>query len=97
MALARNVEYEMDELVSKMLDKGPSAVPCPSGMPLSEYRELQAIIDDVIEMYHPIEWSVPWQANPYPSSKFTLMDHIENRDYEAARNLLLVCGYPSLA
>ena len=97
MALARNVEDNMDELVSKMLEQGPSEVPCPPGMPLSEFRELQEVIGEVIEMYHPIERSVPWQPNPYPSSKFTLMDHIKNRDYEAARNLLLVCGYPSLA
>lgn len=97
MALAWNVEDDMDELVSEMLEKGPDAVPCPSGMPPSEYRELQEIIGDVIEMYQPIERSVPWQPNPYPSSEFTLMDHIRNRDYEAARNLLLVCGYPSLA
>ncbi len=97
MTVAWNVEDEMDELVSKMLEKGPGAVPCPSGMQPSEYRQLQAIIGDVIEMYHPIERSVPWHSNPYPSSKFTLMDHIRNRDYEAARNLLSVCGYPSLA
>ncbi|MDE0132295.1 MAG: hypothetical protein OXM62_03185 [bacterium] len=97
MAIAWNVEDGMDGLVVEMLDKGPGEVPRPPGIPPDEFGELQEIIGAVVRMYHPVEQSVPWRLNPYPSSKHTLMDHINNRDYEAARDLLLACGCPPLA
>lgn len=97
MTLERQVAVDVDQLVADMLEIGPGEVPCPRGMPSSDYKEIQAIIGDVVAMYHPIERSVPWQPNPLPSSGVTLMDHIKNRDYDAARELLVLCGDPVLA
>ena len=91
MTISRDTKVDLDRLVADMLDSGPDEVPRPSRLPQYDFECIQDIIRRVIRMYHPAR-NVPWQPGPRSMNGVTLMSLLENRDYQAADDYLVVDG-----
>lgn len=85
---APEIDVDIDLLVADMIDKGPSNVSRPGGLPESDFERLRAILVQVIKLYHPHERYAPWQPGPRLLNQVTLIDLFKNRDYRTAESYL---------
>ena len=90
MTLATETDVDLDRLVAEMLSDGPDRVTCPEGLPDNDFKNIQAIINRVIDLFHPHERYVPWQSGPRSMNWVTLMELLKSRDYQAADDYFVV-------
>lgn len=90
MSLAHGVDVDLDRLVSDMIEEGPDRVAHPPGLPRTDFENIRSIICKVIDLYHPHKRLVPWQPGPRSMNWASLMELLEKRDYQAARDYFVV-------